>query len=79
MNICIVEDKIFALQDPTGLSRSNGNLEGFNYWYKGKFLDNKRLPLHAFIPFLNRYSTFQKDTTLSFYLSLTNTFKQLSF
>ena len=49
MNICIVEDKIFALRDLTK-SRSKGNSEGFNYWYKGKFLDNKRLPLHVFIP-----------------------------
>ena len=33
-----------------GLTRSNGNSEGFNHWYKGKFMDYHRLPLHEFIP-----------------------------
>ena len=26
------------------------NAEGFNEWYKGKFTDNKRLPLNQFLP-----------------------------
>lgn len=33
-----------------GLTRSNGNCEGWNHWFKGKFTDNKRLPLEEFLP-----------------------------
>ena len=39
----------FARSTP-GLSRSNGNSEGFNQRYKGKFTENKRLQLGVFMP-----------------------------
>ena len=34
----------------SGLTRSNGNSDGFNIWFEGKFNENKKLPLHLFFP-----------------------------
>ena len=33
-----------------GFARSNGNSEGFNHWYKGKYFNNRKLPLREFVP-----------------------------
>ena len=39
----------FAYSIPD-LTRSNGNCEGFNYYFNKRFLDDKRLSLHRFLP-----------------------------